>query len=99
MKRLAFGLLFSLLGIVWPIALPFLLIFYFVTRPTAIERDIEKRKAEEAAQREFEERTIAEMDRLRKSMNGAGLEAPDNGTLRFMAEENVKANKDGDRSE
>lgn len=91
-----FGFYFAWAGLLWPIAWPALFIAWFVTRPTGIERDIEKRKAEEKAAREFNARVDADMIRLRNHFKSMDMESPDTATLRKIAEDRVDKNEDID---
>lgn len=98
-----YGFYFSCLGLVWPVAWPILLIVSFITRPTKIERDIEKRKAEESRKfaekieaEERERRITVDMKRIREWHEKNKMEAPDNMTLRLMAISRVDNNEDID---
>lgn len=98
-----YGFYFSCLGLVWPIAWPILLIISFITRPTKIERDIEKRKAqmeqireETLAYLEREPRIVKDIERIREWHEKNKMEAPDTMTLRLMAISRVDNNEDID---
>lgn len=79
----------SCAGIVWPLVLIVGVAVHFITLPTPTE----KRLAKEKKQREFERQVRAEMLRLHEWHEDNKLESPDTNTLRFMAEENVRNNK------
>lgn len=89
-----FGNYFAWTALFWPIAWPALVIVWIVTRPTGIEKDIEKRKAEEEAAEERERRIALDMQRLRAHYKSVGDYVPDNVFLRKIAENRVKHNED-----
>lgn len=99
-KRL--GSYFAWFGIVWPIAWPALVIVWFVQRPTRIERNIEKTKAEEKRrerqrqeEREREARIIIDMARIKKWAEENKMPLNDS-VLRMMAVNRVERNEDVD---
>lgn len=81
-----YGIAFSWFGLVWPVAWVVLAVILFIRRPTSIEKDIEKARKE----KEFNLKVEEEVARLRKYLESMDLEAPDNGTLRKMAEESLR---------
>lgn len=91
-----FGLYFAWMGLIWPIAWPAFCIVWFVTRPTGLEKDIERRKAEERAAAEHKVRVDEDMVRLRKHFKAVDMDAPDTTTLRKIAEDRVNKNEDID---
>lgn len=80
------GLFCSIFAVTWPVTWIVAGIITFITRPTPIERELERK--EKARIRE--EAIKAEMIRLRKWHENNKMEAPDTTTLRFMAEESIK---------
>lgn len=91
-----FGMYFAWLGMIWPVAWPVLFVVWFVTRPTGIEKDIERRKAEEKAAAAHKIRVDEDMARLRKHFQSVDMDAPDTATLRKIAEDRVNKNEDED---
>lgn len=92
----SFGRTMALMGLIWPISWPAFFIVWFVTRPTGLEKDIKRRKAEEKVAAEHKIRVDEDMVRLRKHFKSVDMDAPDSTTLRKIAEDRVNKNEDID---